>query len=344
MDSRISQLLGMLVAGAVAVCMPAAAQSTGVIDGYTLGFVFDSRTSGLRPLVGIPGAAMLGSQLDAGFPIRQAYVSPRQNYAVALGDKGAVLASFVSTIDPPAMAPLGFDAGAATVVALSPNGSAGAFYGATEAVIRIVTGLPGTPAIARSVPVSGISGIIRLLAISNDAAQLVAVADTDNAGSLIRIDADGGTLTLANPAHASALQFIADSHDLLIADDAADTVSVVQDVAGSAVLQPLASALDGIAGPIGLNVSLDGKQIIVANGRAGNILVLRANGVAGGPPLGPYSCPCNLSELGRLNGNSVFVLNDVSDSGPLWIFDGDSATPRVVFIPAVDAEPAGLDR
>src|SRR5581483_4893980 len=141
---------------------PALAQSTGAIDGYTLGFVFDSRTSGLKPLVGIPGAALLGAQLDTGLPVRQAFVSPRQNFAIALTDTGVVLATFSSATDPPTMSSLGFDSSAAAVAALSPDGSAAAFYGSEEALIRVVTGLPDAPVIARTVPANAIPGTIRL--------------------------------------------------------------------------------------------------------------------------------------------------------------------------------------
>jgi hypothetical protein len=248
-----------------------------------------------------------------------------------------MLAYFHSATAAPAVTPLGFDSSAATLVALSPNGSAGAFYSANEAVIRILTGLPDAPAISRSVPVGTLSGTLRLLAISNDATQLVVAADGSSFASLIRIDSDGNALPLANPTHVSALQFIGDTQDLLMADDVDDTVSVARDVAASGAVVPLAGAADGIAGPIGLSASGDGKQFIVANGRSGSILVLDANGQA----RGSYACPCTPVGLGRLNGNSVFLLNNIADSVPLWIFDGDSATPRVLFVPAQDTAAVG---
>ena len=325
------QILTLLVG------ISACAQNPGAIGGYTLGYVFDGRSSDLKPLVGIPGAAVLGAELDAGVAIRQAYMSPRQNYAVALTDGGAVVVSWQSATDPPVVAPLGLDSTAAGLVALSPDGSAGAFYSVNEAMIRVVTGLPATPVIARSVPAGAVSGTIRLLAINNDASQVVVAADGDGSGSLILLDPDGNGRTLTTSTHMSALQFVGDSKDLLLADDADDTVSMVQDVPGSAVWKPLAAAGDGIAGPIGLNVSLDGKLVIVANGRAGNVFAFDPNG----PQRDTYACPCTPAGLSRLNGNSVFLLNDVSDSGPLWIFDGDSATRRVVFIPTGQTGAAG---
>jgi len=42
--------------------------------------------------------------------------------------------------------------------------------------------------------------------------------------------------------------------------------------------------------------------------------------------------------LSRLNGNAVFLLNAFSNNDPLWLFDGDSATPRVVFVPVDQAD------
>jgi hypothetical protein len=332
---RISCLLSALLAGSAGLVA-----QTGAIDGYTLGFVYDGRSLGLKPLVGIPGAALLGGQLDAGVQIKQAYVSPRQNYAIALTETDVLVASFRSTTDPPAVATLGFASSAANIVTLSSNGAAGAFYSSNEAVIRIVTGLPDAPSIARTLPTAAVTGTLRLLAISNDGTQLIVTADGSTLGNLIRLDADGNPIPLPNSSHPSALQFIGDSGDLLVADDVDDTVSIVKDVGGAGLLNHLAGAADGIAGPIGLSASIDGKQIVVANGRNGNILVLDANG----PARGSYACPCNPAELGRLNGNSVFLLNGIADNSPLWIFDGDSATPRVMFIPAEDAGTAGSNQ
>ena len=114
MNVRILQFVSSVLAGIFAAGAPVWAQSSGAIGGYTLGYVFDGRRSGLKPPVGIPGAAVLGAAVDTGVPIRQAYLSPRQNYAVALTDNGAVLVALPFAADQPGMAPLGFDASAAS--------------------------------------------------------------------------------------------------------------------------------------------------------------------------------------------------------------------------------------
>jgi hypothetical protein len=310
-------------------CAPGAnAQGSGAIGGYTLGFVYDGRLSGLRPLAGIPGAAVLGAPLDTGGPVRGAFVAPGQNYAIALTDSGAVVVQFGSATDPPLVSPLGFDSSAASIVTLSPDGSAGAFYSGNEAVIRIVTGLPAAPAVVRCVQTAAISGTIRLLAISNDGAVLVAAVDGANNDAVVLLDAQGNGQTLTNSTHVSAMQFSGGADNLLVTDDSDDTLSLIHDVSGAAAYELVADNTDGIAGPVGVNTSSNGN-LVVANGGAANVVVFDS----GGSQIGTYSCPTAPAGLSRLNGNSVFLLNGISDNNPLWLFDGDSATPRVLFIP-----------
>src|SRR5215831_1047441 len=100
MNMRTSQLLGVLFAGIWTSGGLAHAQDPGAISGYTMGFIFDGRSSSLRPLVGIPGAAVLGPKLETGVDMRQAFLSPRQNYAVGLTENGTVLVSVNSTAAP----------------------------------------------------------------------------------------------------------------------------------------------------------------------------------------------------------------------------------------------------
>lgn len=330
---RISTVISFVIGG-IAACIPTAhAQSSNGFSGYTLGFVFDTRISALRPLSGIPGAAVLGAPVDSGGPVRKAYVAARQNYAVALTDSGAVIVQFVPGTDPAVVTPLGIDSSAAGIVALSPNGAAAALYSNNEALIRIVTGLPGAPVLARSVPVGAVPGSIRLLAVSNDAAVLTAVthdsiSDNTSPDTVVAIDNDGNAQNLTNSTHVSALQFVGDGHDLLRTDDSDDTLSVIQGLPGAAVYKVLADSSAGIAGPVALNTSSNGN-LVVANGRTANILVLDS----GGSPLGTYPCLVAPTALTRLNGNAVFLLNVISNDDPLWLFDGDSSTPRVMFVP-----------
>jgi hypothetical protein len=337
MGSQIQYRLACMLAGIVTCSIPLGAQSSGVIGGYTLGFVFDGRISALKPLVGIPGAAVLGSPLDAGAPLAQAFVSPRQNFAMALADAGVLVVGLGSAADRPGVTPLGLDSSAASLVAISPDGSAAALYSAADGVIRVITGLPSAPVVASSIPAAAVGSGMRLLALSDDGSVLAAAVDTAGGGALVILDSAGNARTVLNSSHISALRFIGDTRDLLVADDVDDTVSLVAAAGDAATPQLLAAAADGVAGPAAVDVTSDRRLVVVANGRAGNVFVFDPKG----SQRATYACPCAPSGLQRLNGNSVFLLNDVSGDNPLWLFDGDSATPRVVFIPAGQSAPGG---
>ena len=344
MHFRKPTVLSFLIGG-IAACIPAAhAQSSGAFGGYTLGYVFDTRISALRPLSGIPGAAVLGAPVDSGGPVRKAYVAPGQNYAIAFTDSGVVVVQFGSGTDPAVVTPLGVDSSAARIVALSPNGAAAALYSPNEALVRILTGLPGAPGVARSVAVGAVAGSIRLLAISNDAAVLIAVthdssADSTSPDAVVIVDNDGNGQNLTNSTHVSALQFANDAHDLLLTDDSDDTLSIIQGLPDAAAYNVLADGSAGISGPVALNTSLSGN-VVVANGRTANILILDS----GGSQIGTYPCLVAPTGLTRLNGNAVFLLNVISNDDPLWLFDGDSSTPRVMFVPVDQTDSQSVEQ
>ena len=57
--------------------------SAASIEGPQLGLVFDATHKALRPILGIPGAAILGQPLNLGVELNKIAISPRQDYALA---------------------------------------------------------------------------------------------------------------------------------------------------------------------------------------------------------------------------------------------------------------------
>ena len=49
----------------------------------SVGYVFEPDALALRPILGTPGAAVFGSRVELGMNVRRAWVSPRQNFALA---------------------------------------------------------------------------------------------------------------------------------------------------------------------------------------------------------------------------------------------------------------------
>ena len=155
---------------------------------------------------------------------------------------------------------------------------------------------------------------------------------------MVSLDNDGNSTNLRNSTHVSALLFSGDTHDLFLTDDSDDKLSLIQGLPDAAVVTILADTNTGVSGPIGVNISSNGN-LVVANGKSANILVLDSSGTQ----IGTYPCLVPPTGLSRLNGNAVFLLNVISNNDPLWLFDGDTETPRVMFVPVdqVGSQDAG---
>ena len=67
-----------LIAVIGGACLAAESQ----MEGPKLGFVYDQRAAAVRPILGIPGAALLGAPLAS--ELQQAVVSPSQDFAIGV--------------------------------------------------------------------------------------------------------------------------------------------------------------------------------------------------------------------------------------------------------------------
>ena len=77
-----------LVGSAPLVWAQGSAIPAGSVSQPTLGFVVDG-THHLRPMIGVAGAASIGSALDVGMDVIQAAVPPAHDYILATGSAGS---------------------------------------------------------------------------------------------------------------------------------------------------------------------------------------------------------------------------------------------------------------
>jgi hypothetical protein len=287
-----------------------------------LGFVFDSQAHQIRPLLGVPGAAVLGAPLDAGIEIAGAALSPRQDYALVLSGEnpGVQLLEFqpeglsrrtiASAVTPERMY-------------LSPSGSAAALYRASTGTVQVIAGLPDSPVLAREVGVTASGQTPTAIALSDDGRVLIAGID-DNQAVLV-IGADGSTASIPLGYRVQALAFRPHTQDAAAA--AGDVVFLLPDV--TRIPQPIrvAGAEEGISGPTAVAFSNDGQRLFAANAGTGTVTAsdLTAGNTAA------LACDCTLAGLGRLRGAAVFRLTEMPD--PLLLFDGTANQPRILFVP-----------
>jgi hypothetical protein len=324
------KLLLLQMVMAVLLAAVAAAQSGTALSGPTMGLVFDSSQSALRPIRGIPGAATLGDPVNLGFALASATVSPRQDYALALkaDDSSLVLVragAEVSSTAVPGARP------APALIVFSPAGTAAALYDSGAGRVQILTGLPDAAAVQSDVDISALAGPVAALAVDDAGTSLFLAAGAAEAVSLYRIGMDGASQFLASFRSVAALRLSGTGGDALLADSAAGAVYSIRDSG----IETIASGQDGLGAPIAVEADSAGR-IFVAD-QAGNVTILdRSRGSVVSLP-----CGCAPAGLFRLSGTATFRLTEPSDA-PMWVLDASGDDARIVAIPpgAPPASPA----
>jgi hypothetical protein len=325
-------LAGMLVfdpGGAAAAAAPWS-DETGGIAGPSLGVLFDSQAGGLRRVMGIAGAATIGECFATAPSITQAWVSPFEDYALAETTAGTELMLLLLDASGVRVTPLGVAAGFDRV-ALSPTGASAVLYRRDRHVLQVVTGLPGAPAARAEVDISILPIALRSLAVSDDGLVLVGVLERER-GAVYLVNREGTIGAAAAVGDAADIAFLRGSRDAVVADRRLDRVLLLRNLESAPETVTLAGAQEGIARPIGVSASEDGRRIFVVNRGAATITVIDSD--QGGTRQLP--CPAQPSGLFRLGRGDLFRLTDVSGE-PLLVLDGSGDVPRVVFVPPPSA-------
>ena len=294
----------------------AGAQPT--VTAPVLGYAYDPGLRAIRPVRGIPGAAVLGAPLEIGFVPADASIAPLQNYALAVSRNQAVslirwdngspsAASLTST-----MARLGR-------IAFSPSGTAAILYDSVSARMQLVTGLPGTPSIQELQPAG------------STAADAFAVADNGTvvlsaAGSVRSISPDLNSIPLPLPAGIVALAFDPAGANLLAATGSGD-VYLAQNVTTNFFFRQVYTGDDRTSGPIAVQFSPNGAAAFVAN-PSGVATIDLNSGAASAIP-----CQCTPTGLQPFGPAGLFRITEISRR-PLLLFDGTPSGNRFWFVPA----------
>lgn len=296
----------------------------GAISGPSLGFFFDPQAQALRPIPGIPGSAVAGGNLDVGFPVAKAVVAPGQNYALAVSADGSVNLVKLATSGVTAQAITALPA-SPDQLALSPNGRAAAFLYGTS--VEILTGLPDSVSAIQQVDASVLPDAPATIAISDDGGVLL-ISCPDN--GVFVFTAGNGAPRLISGGSPSGVMFLPDSHDALISDATAGTLTAIQDAGGGAATQWVFSDAR-LGAPSLARATLDGQQLIAASANDNTLAVLDRNG--GNAVFVP--CTCSPAEINPLGG-SAYQITD-STNGLLWILvppnAGLSSNARIFFVP-----------
>jgi hypothetical protein len=293
-------------------------------DAPRLGYVFDTSTSSIRPILGIPGNATIGAPLDLGFSIAAAGMLPDQKYAIVSVRDSADL----RTVDLAGLSASIRIAGVGPDVQIRPSadGAAAAVYDKSARRILVVEGLPGNPAVRESIDTSFVTHPIGTFAVTNDGAMVLITFSDPQLDLVYRWSRLDGFRLLTTAARVSDVAFL--DGDAIFADSGAGQILRIRNLRSDAGPELIADARDGLAQPAAVAVS-DRNEVYVADPGAGAVVVLDSQGRR----LSVLPCACSPVTLAPLR-DSVFRLTDRIDR-PISLLDTRPAPPRILFIPAL---------
>lgn len=328
-------LMSSLALAALLLPLGAMAQDD-ALSGPLMGFVFDSSAGGFRSIKGMPGAATVSDPAAVPYSVVKAQIAPSQAFAVAvIGDEAT-----------PSVIRLAGDFGTAAAIAsagadpaeiyLSPTGSSALLHYAGQK-LQVVSGLPDSPAVSREIDISGYAAETAVFAVSDDASLVLMGFSSGGAGSVMLAAGDGAPQFVLNAARPAGIGFLANSDAAIVTDADTSSAYMLRSLSSGLEVQLVAGQQDGLAAPAGVSVSGDNREAVIVN--ANQSTVVRVD--LGGGPATVLDCSCQPTGVQRLGGRSIFRLTDIS-SDPMWLVDGESASPRVVFVPPPQAEPQGI--
>ncbi len=268
----------------------------------------------IRPVSGLPAAAAVGAPVPSDEDFAQIVPSAARNYVLlSSAQSGAIsIYSPESGIIPLKGAGNGPD-----LMALSPRGTAAAFWFTSTSQVQIVTGLPDAPVIRQvSAP---------LLVSAPDA---LAVADDGDwfAGSWISgtyaFGSSGATIRLPIADRVTALTFLDGTRDLAVAGPAG--LDLVTGVGGTLVVTNLFTSPSSSLQPVGLGAVSANRTLVMAD-RNGAVFAIDIASQSASTA----DCACQPDGLFRL-ASSAFRLTSLQN-GAFKLFD--ASTGEILFAP-----------
>ena len=294
--------------------------------GPVLGLVPDGHAA--RPVLGVPGAAVIGPAIDFGQSVLARAAAPRGDYL--LGDKKGQAGLCMADGSFRALA--GVPAGADRT-AFSPEGTAAAFYYQSEHRILLTAGLPDSPSAAVEIRLDPARPPLREIAVSDDGKLLLTLGAGTREATVTGPSGELGRIALSQPVQAIA--FASHSHDAVAAGGG--EAVVVRDVEKPRERLPL--WVDGLYEISAAAITPDGRRVFLADGRSGRVAVVSLG--AAGQTSSILDCACAPDRLARINDESLYRLTDYA-GGTLYLLDGAATPPRIVVAspaPEPDKQP-----
>ena len=293
----------------------------GNLTGPVPGFVFDANANSIRPMIGMPGAAYLGNAVAQGFDA--ASIAPDGNAALATREGQLFLLRGLGNAEPSLSRIENAIAGTDRFAWSSDSNSAVVFASASGQ-LQVIDNLNKVPSTAAAMELGGNLNAL----IWNGTNAIAAISGSNDSG--VYLVSNRGAELLARMAKPTALAFAANRSDVFAADADRQEIWLIRNFAGGATPEPFAGAANGVNSPVGLQLSSNGRLLLVANAGSRN---LEAIDIATRATLANIELDFEPTRLEALGANGLALLNRNGQNEPLYVLDkGDNLA--VYFVPA----------
>ncbi len=291
-----------------------------VSNGPQLGYAWNTGDESLRPILGVAGSSLVGESVVPAGAYVAAAGSSASGVAVLVGTD---LQVYRMTLPSGTAAQVGVAAMKGSVVRFSPSGTSAVVFapGATNAVV--LSGLTGTVKLQQ---VTASAPLVDVAA--SDAGSVVGMLKGSSGAMVALLGASGGQIGVLTGA--GGVAFVGTSEDLVVADSAANSLTLIR----TASTTPVASALatNGLLkAPVSVGTSLSGRWAAVANGGESSVVRVDLTGASAAQRI---ASPAQPTVVAQLSGMGTFRFNEVG-TAPVWISDVTAASPSMLFIPGL---------
>ncbi|HLG98165.1 MAG TPA: hypothetical protein VKX49_17750 [Bryobacteraceae bacterium] len=311
--------IGIMVAGVFAA-------DTNIQSPLT-GLVFDG--TAVRPIVGWPGASVLGDRIDLGFDAVAVQFNFAKDFGVAI-DGSSAKVMLLRGVRSGRISSSAIGQTTADSIELNSAGTAGVLVSKSNATVQIVNGLPDAPVFSQTISFSAVGYPLTAVDADDAGASILAGFSDGNHGEVDRFDSAGGRSILSAAGYPSAVRYANTGKDAVIADSATNQVILIRDVQGLKEQLVAASGSD-VVGTLAMRVW--NGQLLVACPGAHKVIQVDLSQPA---VVGEFDIPVAPSRVDGLVDAQTFLVTDVG-SAPSYILRM-SGQPATYFIPASPAQ------
>jgi DNA-binding beta-propeller fold protein YncE len=305
-------------------------QAASTIQVPSLGYLTSESQRILRPILGAPGAVVLGDPIALPDKLTRLSIAPGQQYALTEFEGASELGVMPLNVDSAGASaghvqPIPGTFAHSDRLAFSPSGSVAVIYSAAVQQAQIVNSLPLSAQKIRQIHLIALGGVpVTSLAVSDDAELLLVGVSDGTTGQVWLFAGEQPGRQLMNVGVPSALRFFAGKQDAVVADSSLKQVSILTALAQQVNSRVLAGAAQGLSAPADLEISSDQNRVWVAD--AGNNGLLGIELSSG--TVTATDCPFAPGGFTRLIGTSVFLISS-GGTASVGLWAPDALNSRV---------------